>query len=141
VDNRYPWLIPVDRLPPDFKGRRAIRSFAKRVRDNTTCLTAYNRRTGRLFFYYRTVDTGVWDHDVRDLSERALAGVCTTIKSGRLSAAEKDWILSARERDFQASVEQNKGRYHESKRRDAERLADSIIRGRVTSGYGSKGAI
>lgn len=138
MDRRFPHLVPEYAWPRDAKWR-AVRAFAKRIRDNTNCQTAFNRASGRLYFYYRSMDIGVFDHSPRDLSDRAVASVCKSIKSGRLSAAEKDWIMAARERDYQAAKAQERGHYNESKRKDAVRLAEQITSNRVVSGCGSKG--
>lgn len=139
MDRRYPHLIPVDELPRTMPGRSSIAKFAKRVFDNTTARTALNTHSNRLYFYYREVAYGVYDHDRFDLSDTALAGVCRTIKSGRLSAAFKTWLLDNAERERQSQKEQAMGLLHENNRKDAERIAARFTRNRVTAGYGTKG--
>lgn len=139
MDRRYPHLIPVAELPRETPGRSAILSFAKRVFDNTTARTALNTQSGRLYFYYRELRFGIYDHDRRDLSEKAVGDVCKTIKSGLLSEAVKTWLLANQERDMESRREQAKGHMHESKRKDAEAIAERYMRSRVTAGYGTKG--
>jgi hypothetical protein len=139
MDSRYPHLVPIDELPLNFKRRKEIVRFAKRVRDNTGCGACVNRQNAEVYFYLGKVDRGVWSHPMRDLSDNAVAFVCKLIKSARAKPGEKDRILAGRKRDQESEGEQYTGKMFDDRRKDAVSLADAKLSQRVTAGYGTKG--
>lgn len=139
MDSRYPHLVPIDELPVNYRNRKLLVRFAKRVRDNTGCGSCIDRRVNEFYFYLGKVDRGVWSHSVNDLSDSAMAHVCRVIKSARVKASEKDRILSGRKRDQESQGEQYTGKMFADRRKDAVTSVEQKLSRRVAAGYGTKG--